>query len=127
MPVRSILCLTAALSLLLAGCEPPEPEQVTTPATVDSDTAAPLRPRADSRDMFDGCYYQGQRYSVGGVRAQDGVLKKCVDGGRWQNVDGFGNLIPEDPSVQDTLSVPDSLAPGDTTATATATRPSQPR
>ena len=120
--MRSIACLTASLSLLLAGCEPPEPEPIMTPPATASDSAAPTRPRA-AHDVFDGCYYQGQRFSVGGVRAQDGVLKKCVDGGRWQNVDGFGNLIPEDPSVEDTLSVRDTLSPADTTAATAAAAP----
>jgi len=113
--VRSILCLTAAFAILLAGCQPPEPDQVPSPSPAASDTIPPLRQRVAAPDAFDGCYYQGQRYSIGAVRAQDGVLKKCVEEGRWHNVDGFGNLIPEDPSVQDTLSVPD------TTATAAAT------
>ena len=113
--MRSIICLTAACSLLLAGCEPPEPEQaMISPAA--SDTIPPVRQRVGAPDAFDGCYYQGQRYSVGGVRAQDGVLKKCVEEARWHNVDGFGNLIPEDPSVQDTLS-PDTLSVADTTGT----------
>lgn len=117
--MRSILCLTAACSLLLAGCEPPEPEQAMMPPA-SSDTL-PVRQRATGPDAFDGCYYQGQRYSVGGVRVQDGVLKKCVDEGRWHNVDGFGNLIPEDPTVEDTLSVSDTLAVPDTTDTASTT------
>lgn len=114
--MRSIVCLTAAISLLLAGCEPPEPDQTMTMAPAD--TVAPSRPRLASGDAFVGCYYQGQRYSVGAVRVQDGVLKKCVDEGRWHNVDGFGNRIPEDPSVQDTLTPPDSTAVADTTAAA---------
>ena len=117
--MRSIVCLTAVLSLLLAGCEPPEPEPVMQPSPAASDSVTPVR-RASGPDPFNGCYYQGQRYSVGGVRAQDGVLKKCVDEGRWHNVDGFGNVIPEDPSVEDTLSVRDTLSPPDTTATASA-------
>lgn len=120
--MRSTLCLTAALSLLFAGCEPPEPEQTMTPPPAASDSVAPVRHRVAASDGFDGCYYQGQRYSIGGVRAQDGVLKKCVEESRWHNVDGFGNLIPEDPSVQDTLSVPDTLSPADTTASASSPR-----
>ena len=111
--MRSTVCLTALLTLLLAGCEPPEPDQTMTMAPAD--TVTPARSRM-AVDAFVGCYYQGQRYSVGAVRAQDGVLKKCVDEGRWHNVDGFGNRIPEDPSVRDTLTPPDSTAVADTTA-----------
>lgn len=112
--MRSTVCLTAVLSLLLAGCEPPEPEPVTPPPPATTDSLPPARARV-TQDAFDGCYYQGQRYSVGGVRAQDGVLKKCAEENRWHNVDGFGNLIPEDPSVEDTLSAPDTTTVADTT------------
>jgi hypothetical protein len=104
---------STVLSLLLAGCEPPEPEPVTPPPAV-ADSLPPVQTRV-AQEVFDGCYYQGQRYSVGGVRVQDGVLKKCVEESRWHNVDGFGNLIPEDPSVEDTLSAPDTTAVADTT------------
>lgn len=110
--MRHSALVLAAAAALSWGCEPPVTEQVAEPAPAD--TAPPVRQRV-AADVFDGCYYQGQRFSVGAVRAQDGVLKKCVDESVWHNVDGFGNLIPEDPSVQDTLTPPD------TTATAAAT------
>lgn len=119
--MRTIFCCAASLSLLLAGCEPPEPDLASTPAPAASDSVARARYRMTGTEVFSGCYYQGQRYSVGGVRVQDGVLKKCVDQARWHNVDGFGNLIPEDPTVEDTLSVRDTLSVADTTATAAAT------
>ena len=32
----------------------------------------------------------------------------------WHNVDGFGNLIPEDPAVEDTLSAPAAEATTET-------------
>ncbi|HEY7471331.1 MAG TPA: hypothetical protein VIE68_03200 [Gemmatimonadota bacterium] len=102
--------LTAlVLASLALGCQPPpaDVKEELAPA----DTTPIVRQRATSIDAFDGCYYQGQRFSIGAVKIQDGVLKKCVEEGIWHSVDGFGNLIPEDPSVQDTLS------PADTTAT----------
>lgn len=104
---HSVLVLAAAATFAM-GCEPPPADPVVQPAPADS--TPPVRTRVAS-DPFDGCYYQGQRFSVGAVRAQDGVLKKCVEESSWHNVDGFGNLIPEDPSVEDTLSPPDTTAP----------------
>lgn len=113
---RSAIALAASLALAL-GCDPPQTELA--PETdAPADTA--LSPRARPVvDAFDGCYYQGQRFSLGAVRAQDGVLKKCVSESTWHNVDGFGNLIPEDPSVEDTLSTPPGASAPDTTAAAT--------
>ena len=102
----------AATLLLAVACQPPAEEGVG-PATVP-DTTQPVRQRASAADPFDGCYYQGQRFSMGAVKIQDGVLKKCVEERTWHNVDGFGNLIPEDPAVEDTLSAP---AAGATTET----------
>lgn len=94
-----------AVSLLFAvACQPPA-EEVSETAAVP-DTTPAVRPRVNAADPFDGCYYQGQRFSMGAVKIQDGVLKKCVEERTWHNVDGFGNLIPEDPSVEDTLSAP---------------------
>lgn len=102
-----------AISLFLAvACQPPA-EDVNEPAAVP-DTTPAVRQRVSSVDSFDGCYYQGQRFSIGAVKIQDGVLKKCVEERTWHNVDGFGNLIPEDPAVEDTLSAP---APEATTET----------
>jgi hypothetical protein len=105
--VRFSVLVLAAAATFAFGCEPPPTDQVAEPAPAD--TTPPVRTRLAS-DPFDGCYYQGQRFSLGAVRAQDGVLKKCVEESTWHNVDGFGNLIPEDPSVQDTLSPPDTTA-----------------
>jgi hypothetical protein len=102
-----------ALALLLAiACQPPA-EEVGETTTVP-DTTPAVRPRVSAADAFDGCYYQGQRFSMGAVKIQDGVLKKCVEERTWHNVDGFGNLIPEDPSVEDTLSAPASEATTET-------------
>lgn len=102
-----------ATTLLLAvACQPPT-EEVEPPAAVP-DTTPAVRQRVSASDTFDGCYYQGQRFSMGAVKIQDGVLKKCVEQRTWHNVDGFGNLIPEDPAVEDTLSAP---AAGATTET----------
>ena len=47
------------------------------------------------------------------------MLKKCVSESTWHNVDGFGNLIPEDPAVEDTLTQPGAAAPDTTAATTT--------
>jgi hypothetical protein len=94
-----------AIALFLAvACQPPA-DDVNEPAAVP-DTTPAVRQRASAADVFDGCYYQGQRFSMGAVKIQDGVLKKCVTQRTWHNVDGFGNLIPEDPAVEDTLSAP---------------------
>ena len=112
---RSALVLAASIALV-AGCDPPQTE-LAPEAAAPADTAPLPRPRT-AVEAFDGCYYQGQRFSLGAVRAQDGVLKKCVSESTWHNVDGFGNLIPEDPSVEDTLSQPGAAAP-DTTAQTT--------
>ena len=102
-----------ALTLLLAvACQPPAEE--VGESTAVPDTTPAVRPRVSAADPFDGCYYQGQRFSMGAVKIQDGVLKKCVEERTWHNVDGFGNLIPEDPAVEDTLSAPASQ---DTTET----------
>ena len=96
---------TLAIALFFAvACQPPA-EEVDEPAAVP-DTTPAVRQRASGADPFDGCYYQGQRFSMGAVKIQDGVLKKCVEQRTWHNVDGFGNLIPEDPAVEDTLSAP---------------------
>ena len=103
-----------AVTLLLAvACQPPAEEVGETTAVPD--TTPVVRPRASASDPVDGCYYQGQRFSMGAVKIQDGVLKKCVEDGIWHNVDGFGNVTPEDPSIQDTLT------PADTTATTSTT------
>lgn len=94
-----------AVTLLFAvACQPPAEEVDETAAVPDTTPA--VRQRVSAADPFDGCYYQGQRFSMGAVKIQDGVLKKCVERRTWHNVDGFGNLIPEDPAVEDTLSVP---------------------
>ena len=105
-----------AVSLFFAfACQPPA-EEVVEPAAVP-DTTPVVRQRVSSADPFDGCYYQGQRFSMGAVKIQDGVLKKCVEERTWHNVDGFGNQIPEDPSVEDTLSAPAAEATTETGAT----------
>lgn len=109
--MRKVVLVTVFAAL--AGCQPPPADQNEEPAPAD--TTPVVRTRTSSVDGFDGCYYQGQRFSIGAVKIQDGVLKKCIEEGIWHNVDGFGNLTPEDPSVQDTLSA------ADTTATAAAT------
>ncbi|HET6361418.1 MAG TPA: DUF1496 domain-containing protein [Gemmatimonadota bacterium] len=96
--------IVAVTLLLAAACQPPAEEVDET--VVVPDTTSQIRQRASANDPFDGCYYQGQRFSMGAVKIQDGVLKKCVEERTWHNVDGFGNLIPEDPSVEDTLSAP---------------------
>jgi hypothetical protein len=103
--------------MLLFGfaCQPPAEETVE-PAAVP-DTTPAVRQRVSAADRFDGCYYQGQRFSMGAVKIQDGVLKKCVEESTWHNVDGFGNLIPEDPSVEDTLSTPAAEATTETGTT----------
>ena len=94
-----------AVTLLFAvACQPPAEEVDETAAVPDTTPA--VRQRVSAADPFDGCYYQGQRFSMGAVKIQDGVLKKCVEQRTWHNVDGFGNLIPEDPAVEDTLSAP---------------------
>jgi hypothetical protein len=98
--------------LFAVACQPPAEETVEPVAVPDTTPA--VRQRVSTPDSFDGCYYQGQRFSMGAVKIQDGVLKKCVEERTWHNVDGFGNRIPEDPSVQDTLSPP---APEPTTET----------
>ena len=105
-------CIFAVTLLFAVACQPPAEEVGETTAVPDTTTV--VRPRASASDPFDGCYYQGQRFSMGAVKIQDGVLKKCVEERTWHNVDGFGNLIPEDPSVEDTLSAP---AAGATTET----------
>ena len=105
--------LVTALAALASGCQPPPADQTEEPAPADTTPVA--RPRASAVDGFDGCYYLGQRFSIGAVKIQDGVLKKCIEDGIWHNVDGFGNLTPEDPSIQDTLT------PADTTVTASTT------
>lgn len=107
--------LAAVLASLVLACQPPPVDDAEEPAP---DTIPSFRQRTTSIDGFDGCYYQGQRFSVGSVKIQDGVLKKCVEveAGTWRNVDGFGNQIPEDPSVEDTLSPPDTTAVADTTS-----------
>jgi hypothetical protein len=110
--VKNAHRIFAVTLLLAAACQPPA-EEVVEPAAVP-DTIPPVRQRAGAGDPFDGCYYQGQRFSMGAVKIQDGVLKKCVEQRTWHNVDGFGNRIPEDPSVEDTLSPP---AAGATTET----------
>ena len=102
----------AATLLLAVACQPPAEEGVE-PAAIP-DTTQPVRQRMSAADPFDGCYYQGQRFSMGAVKIQDGVLKKCVEQRTWHNVDGFGSRIPEDPAVEDTLSAP---AAGATTET----------
>ena len=67
-----------AIALFLAvACQPPA-DDVNEPAAVP-DTTPAVRQRASAADVFDGCYYQGQRFSMGAVKIQDGVLKKCVD------------------------------------------------
>jgi hypothetical protein len=105
----------AVMLLFWVACQPPA-EEVVEPAAVP-DTIPPVRQRVSAADPFDGCYYQGQRFSMGAVKIQDGVLKKCVEESTWHNVDGFGNLIPEDPSVEDTLSAPAGEATTETGTT----------
>ena len=113
--MRNTVRLVAALAAFSLGCQPPPTDEVADePASAD--TTPIVRHRVSPPEAFDGCYFQGQRFSIGAVKIQDGVLKKCIEEGIWHNVDGFGNLTPEDPSVEDTLS-----APADTTATGEAT------
>ena len=112
--MRSATRLGIALIVFSFGCEPPPAEpEAGPPATAD--TTPIVRPRVNQPDAFDGCYFQGQRFSLGAVKIQDGVRKKCIEEGIWHNVDGFGNLTPEDPSVEDTLSAPDTIATAATT------------
>ena len=112
--MRSATRLGIALIVFSFGCEPPPAEpEAGPPATAD--TTPIVRPRVNQPDVFDGCYFQGQRFSLGAVKIQDGVRKKCIEEGIWHNVDGFGNLTPEDPSVEDTLSAPDTIATAATT------------
>jgi hypothetical protein len=110
--VQNVHPIFAATLLFAIACQPPA-EDAAEPAAVP-DTIPAVRQRVSAVDPFDGCYYQGQRFSMGAVKIQDGVLKKCVEERTWHNVDGFGNQIPEDPSVEDTLSAP---APEATTET----------
>ena len=105
--MRKVLLVTA-LAAIATACQPPPADETEEPAPAD--TTPIVRSRTSGVDAFDGCYYQGQRFSIGAVKIQDGVLKKCVEEGIWHNVDGFGNVSPEDPSVQDTLSPPDTTA-----------------
>ncbi len=104
--------MLTVLLLLAVACQPPAEEVGETTAVPDTTPA--VRPRVSAADPFDGCYYQGQRFSMGAVKIQDGVLKKCVEERTWHNVDGFGNLIPEDPAVEDTLSAPAAEATTET-------------
>ena len=104
--------IAATLLLAVVACQPPAEEVTETAAAPD--TMPAVRQRAGAADPFDGCYYQGQRFSMGAVKIQDGVLKKCVERRTWHNVDGFGNLIPEDPAVEDTLSGPAAEATTET-------------
>lgn len=113
--MRSATRLGIALMVLGLGCEPPPAEPEAGPPAA-ADTTPIVRQRVSQPDAFGGCYFQGQRFSLGAVKIQDGVRKKCIEEGIWHNVDGFGNLTPEDPSVEDTLSAPDTIA---TAATAT--------
>lgn len=114
--MRSAAYLVLVFAAFGLGCEPPPAEpEAETPAAAD--TTPIVRQRVNQPDAFDGCYFQGQRFSLGAVKIQDGVRKKCVEEGIWHNVDGFGNLTPEDPAVEDTLSAPDTIA---TAATTTA-------
>jgi hypothetical protein len=107
--VRTATCLVLVLAAIGLGCEPPPAEpEAETPAPADTTPVA--RQRMNQPDAFDGCYFQGQRFSLGAVKIQDGVRKKCVEGAIWHNVDGFGNLTPEDPAVEDTLSTADTIA-----------------
>lgn len=101
--------LVAPLAVLFLACEPPQTDQ-TLDRTAPADTVPAISQRVSAPDAFHGCYFQGQRFSIGAVMIQDGVRKKCVEKGVWHNVDGFGNLTPEDPAVEDTLSVPDTAA-----------------
>jgi hypothetical protein len=112
--VRNAHRILALTFLLAAACQPPAED--IGDATAVPDTTPAARARVAS-DVFDGCYYQGQRFSVGAVKIQDGVLKKCIEERSWHNVDGFGNVLPEDPSVEDTLS---PVAPEATTETGQA-------
>jgi hypothetical protein len=104
------LCVVTLL--LAVACQPPA-EEVGETATMP-DTTPAVQQRSGAADPFDGCYYQGQRFSMGAVKIQDGVLKKCVEERTWHNVDGFGNVIPEDPAVEDTLSAPAAEATTET-------------
>lgn len=110
------LHLVAAVAVFSLGCQPPPDDPVADqPAAADTTTA--VRHRVSPPESFNGCYFQGQRFSIGAVKIQDGVLKKCIEESIWHNVDGFGNLTPEDPSVEDTLSAPDTTATAATTTT----------
>jgi hypothetical protein len=111
--VRNTVHLVAALAAFSLGCQPPPTDEVAEPAPAD--TTPIVQHRVSPGDTFEGCYFQGQRFSVGSVKIQDGVRKKCIEESVWHNVDGFGNLTPEDPSVQDTLSPPDTTATAATT------------
>lgn len=109
--MRNTVRFVAALAVFSLGCQPPPDD----PATLQpgaADTTPTVRHRVSPPEAFDGCYFQGQRFSIGAVKIQDGVLKKCVEEGIWHNVDGFGNLTPEDPSVEDTLSATATTATG---------------
>lgn len=112
--MRNTVRLVAALAAFSLGCQPPPTDKVVE-EPAPADTTPIVRHRVSPADAFEGCYFQGQRFSIGSVKIQDGVRKKCIEEGIWHNVDGFGNLTPEDPSVQDTLTV------SDTTATAAVT------
>jgi hypothetical protein len=110
--VHSRSRIAATFLLAVVACQPPAEEATETAAAPDTTPA--VRQRVGATDAFDGCYYQGQRFSMGAVKIQDGVLKKCVERRTWHNVDGFGNLIPEDPAVEDTLSAPAAEATTET-------------
>jgi hypothetical protein len=112
--VRRATRLVIAFTVFGLGCEPPPAEPEAGPSAA-ADTTPIVRQRVNQPDAFDGCYFQGQRFSLGAVKIQDGVRKKCIEEGIWHNVDGFGNLTPEDPSIEDTLSAPDTIATATTT------------
>ena len=110
--MQNALRFVAAIAVFSLGCQPPPEEPVADPSAV-ADTTPAVRQRVSQPDAFDGCYFQGQRFSIGAVKIQDGVLKKCIEEGIWHNVDGFGNLTPEDPTVEDTLSTAATTAIGE--------------
>ena len=114
--MRNTVRFVAALAVLSLGCQPP-PDDPAADQPAAADTTPLVRHRVSPPEAFDGCYFQGQRFSIGAVKIQDGVLKKCIEEGIWHNVDGFGNLTPEDPAVEDTLSAPDTTATAATTTT----------
>ncbi|HET6638578.1 MAG TPA: hypothetical protein VFH82_07340, partial [Gemmatimonadota bacterium] len=60
-------CIAATL-LFAVACQPPA-EEVIEPAAAP-DTTPAVRQRASAGDPFDGCYYQGQRFSMGAVKIQ---------------------------------------------------------